>query len=106
MITTRNLNAAEISAERVEITLLDHDDASELLSILSKVTIAPNSPERKSVDEIIQRLGNLPLAIEQAGAYVRKAAEDLATFLEHYDKNQKDLHMWISKGSRQYSFSI
>ena len=106
MITTRNPNAAGIPAEGVEVTLLDHDDAIELLSTLSKVTIAPNSPERKSADEIIQRLGNLPLAIEQAGAYVREAAGDLATFLEHYDKNQKDLHMWIPKGNRQYPFSV
>ena len=106
IITTRNPNAAGIPAEGVEVPLLEPDDAVDLLSTLSNITIAPNSPERKHADEIVQKLGNLPLAIEQAAAYVKEAAGDLATFLEHYDKSRKDLHKWVPKGNRQYPFSV
>ena len=106
IITTRNPNAKGIPAEGIEVPLLEPDDAVDLLSILSTITIAPNSPERKHADEIIQKLGNLPLAIEQAAAYVREAAGDLATFLDDYDKSSKDLHEWVPKGNRQYPHSV
>ena len=92
IITTRNPNAAGIPAEGIEVPLLESDDAVDLLSILSTIAIAPNSPEKIHADKIIQNLGNLPLAIEQAAAYVREAAGNLATFLEEYDKSSKELH--------------
>ena len=106
IITTRNPNAAGIPAEGFEVPLLEADDIIDLLSTLSNVTIAPNSPERKHADEIVQKLRNLSLAIIQATAYVRKTARYLPTFLEQYDKSSQDPHRWVAKGNRQYPFSI
>ena len=108
IITTRNPNTEGIPAEGIEVPLLGHDEALDLLSTLSKVEIISNSAEKKHAEEIITKLERLPLAIEQAGAYVREAAGDFATFLEHYEKRRKELHRWVPKGnwSRQYPFSV
>jgi len=99
LITTRNPNAAGIPAEGVEVPLLEPDDAIDLLSTLSNVTIMLNSPERKHVAEIVQKLGNLPLAIEQASAYVREVTGDFVTFIKDYERNHKDLLQWVPQGN-------
>src|SRR5580704_19367538 len=77
LITTRNPNTEGIPAEGIEVPLLGPDEAVDLLSILSKVKISPNSAEMEYAREITKELGYLPLAIEQASAYVRKVVGDL-----------------------------
>jgi hypothetical protein len=106
LITTRNPNSAGIPAEGLEVPLLDPEDAVDLLSILSNITIAPNSPESQQAGQIIDKLGYLPLGIEQAGAYVREVAGDFMTFLKDYDENRKDLHNWVPQGIRPYPYSV
>src|SRR5947207_15834721 len=51
-------------------------------------------------------MGYLPLAIEQAGAYIREAAGCFATFLDDYEKYGKNLRKWVPQGNRQYPHSV
>jgi len=44
-------------------------------------------PGYLQVARIVEELGCLPLAIEQAAAFVREFASDFATFLDDYHKN-------------------
>ena len=106
LITTRNPNSAGIPAEGLEVPLLDTDDAIDLLSTLSNIEILPDSSEYKEARQIVTMLDHLPLAIEHAGAYVREAAGDFATFLQDYEQNQRDLHQWVPQGNRQYPHSV
>lgn len=106
IITTRNPNAEGIPAEPLEVPLLDVDSSILLLSTLSKITVQPNSPEESQAAEIVGKLGYLPLAIEQAGAYVREVTANFSAFLEEYEQNHKRLHMWVPSGNRQYPNSI
>ena len=106
IITTRNPNTMGIPAEPLEVPLLDADDCIDLLSNLSKIVAHPNSIERRQAAEIVQVLGYLPLAIEQAGAYIREVTADFSAFLELYQWNHKRLHMWVPDGNRQYPNSI
>ena len=48
----------------------------------------------------------MPLAIEQAAAYVREVTGDFAIYREEYAKNRKDLLHWTSEGNRMYSHSV
>jgi hypothetical protein len=106
IITTRNPNAEGIPAEPLEVPLLDADSSIDLLSTLSKISIQPDSTEEHQAAEIVQKLGYLPLAIEQAAAYVREVTADFSAFLEEYERNHKRLHMWVPSGNRQYPNSI
>jgi len=107
IITTRNPNSEGIPAQGLEIRLLDPVDAVLLLSTLSKITTINNSLESKQAYQIVQQLGHLPLAIEQAAAYIREVAGTYATFLDDYNKNHKEIHQWIPQGNREsYSRSV
>jgi len=106
IITTRNPNADGIPAEPLEVPLLDADDSIHLLSTLSKITILADSPEEQQGAQIVERLGYLPLAIEQAAAYIRQVTSDFPAFLEEYGRNHTKLHMWVPAGNRLYPNSI
>ena len=106
LITSRNPNAGGIPAEGLEVPLLDPADSINLLSILSNIDIVVNSSESAQAALIVHELGYLPLAIEQAAAYVREVAGKFDTFLDDYHKSHNDVHQWISQGYRPYPHSI
>ena len=87
LITTRNPNSNGIPAEGLEVPLLDVVDSIDLLSTMSHIDIVENSAESVQAAQIVEQLGCLPLAIEQAAAIVREFASDFATFLDDYHKN-------------------
>jgi len=102
LITTRNPNALGIPAEGMELSLLGSTDSIDLLSTLSNIHIEPeaDSAKLKEAARIVRELGYLPLAIEQAAAYVREVAGSFTLFLDHYHGNQKSVHQWVSQGYR------
>jgi tetratricopeptide (TPR) repeat protein len=58
--------------------------------------------------QVVEELGRLPLAIDQAAAYVRTATatRKFSEFLDDYRKSRPELHEWVPAGSRQYSRSV
>ena len=80
LITTRNPNTKGIPAEPLEVPLLDREGSIELLSTLSEVDVQPGSTEYESAAKIVDELQYLPLAIEQAAAYVREVTGKFSTF--------------------------
>ena len=106
LITTRNPNSNGIPAEGLEVPLLDVVDSIDLLSTLSHIDIVENSVESVQAAQIVEQLGCLPLAIEQAAAFVREIAGDFATFLDDYQKNHQDVHQWVPHGYRSYPYSV
>lgn len=106
LITTRNPNSMGIPAEGVEVPLFSVDESIELLSTLSKFPIPPASEERTRAEQIVLELGFLPLAIEQAAAFVREVTGDLEGFWKEYQRDHRDIYRWLSKGNRSYTFSV
>lgn len=100
LITTRNPNSDGIPAEGLEVPLLDNEEAVELLVKLSKV------PTSEDAVRIVDELGYLPLAIEQAAAYVREVARDFTRYRTEYHRNRKELHGWVGRGNRPYPHSV
>ena len=70
------------------------------------MTVQPDSAEEHQAAEIVRKLGYLPLAIEQAAAYVREVTAGFSAFLEECERNHKILYTWVPAGNRQYSNSI
>lgn len=104
LITTRNPKALSIPAEGLEVRLLDQHSASELLCMRSGVVIDPIA-EAEAV-KIVTELGFLPLAIEQAAAYIREASNDIFTFLQMYKLHRKELHKRMPSGNWDYESSV
>jgi hypothetical protein len=106
LITTRNPHTKGIPAEPLEVPLLTAGESVELLIKLSNMEVLPDSVESKQVEEIVKELEYLPLAIEQAAAYVREVTEDFSRYSEEYQNNHRELYQWVPTGNRQYSYSV
>lgn len=100
LVTTRNPNCHQIPAEGLEVTVLDVDEATELLLTRSDVNPKPQAQAEAIV--IVRELGCLPLAIEQAAAYIRETLKDIFKYLTSYRRSQKLHHERKSKANRSY----
>src|SRR6202035_350187 len=106
LITTRDPNAPGIPAEPLEVPLLDQEDSVLLLSTLSNISLPPESKEMEDARGIVRELGYLPLAIEQAAAYIREVTGSIPACSLEYQKNRRELHRWVPTGNRQYPFTV
>ena len=106
LITTRNPHTKGIPAEPLQVPLFDMEESVELLSTLSNIDTSSDSEKRKQAEAIISELEYLPLAIEQAAAYVREVTGDFITYREEYAKNRKVVLQWTSEDNRVYSYSV
>lgn len=106
LITTRNPHTKGIPAEPLEVPVLGKNETIALLAKLSEIPIPPDSENEKTAYNIVEELGCLPLAIEQAAAFIREVTEDFTSYLDEYNRNRKKLNEWVSTGNRQYPKSI
>jgi tetratricopeptide (TPR) repeat protein len=106
LITTRDPNAPGIPAEPLEVPLLDQEESVDLLSTLSNISLPPESNEMEAARRIVKELGYLPLAIEQAAAYIREVTGSIPAYSLAYQKNRQELHRWVPTGNRQYPFTV
>jgi tetratricopeptide (TPR) repeat protein len=107
LITTRNQHCDDIPAEGLEVGVLEIAEATQLL--LTRAKVGPVGETSKGKDEaakIVKELGFLPLAIEQAAAYIREASHDIFQFLPGYLNDRKFYHARTSRGNRMYSNSL
>jgi tetratricopeptide (TPR) repeat protein len=108
LITTRNQHCDDIPAEGLEVGVLEIIEAKQLL--LTRAKLARSVGQTREVNneagEIVEELGCLPLAIEQAAAYIREASHDIFQFLPSYRNDRKFYHARLSKGNRTYPNSL
>ena len=105
LITTRNPNAEHIPAEGLQVSVYDVDDAIEFLltRLGSQVRAVGETKEGKiECGKIVKELGYLPLAIEQAAAYIREVLKDLFQYLPSYRKDRRKLNSRASIANEAY----
>ncbi|KAJ9157872.1 Patatin-like protein 2 [Pleurostoma richardsiae] len=74
----------------IEVGVLGKDDSITLL--LNSAKMAAETPESRTVAEpVVAELGNLPLAIDQAGAYIHMTETPLKAYLDIFKKRKKIL---------------
>ena len=105
LITTRNPNVLEIPAKGLEVGVLDMDDAVELLLVRANLTMIDEKIRNEAI-EIVQELGYLALAIEQASAFVRETSRNLFKFLPSYRSDRRRHHQRRPRGNWKYSESV
>ena len=106
LITTRNRYADGIPAHGMEVTKLDRDASLDLLYKSSKITRWSDLTEDRAAAKIVEDLDHLPLAIDQAAAYIREVAKKFSTFLSDYAEYRRDLINWAPQGIRPYPHTV
>ena len=105
LITTRDNNFAGIPAQGMEVPILEPSEAMHLLHVLSDIEISPGATEDEAL-EIAQAFGYLPLALEQAAAFVREVTGDFHQYWKEYKMNNREVRHWVPSGNRQYEYSL
>jgi tetratricopeptide (TPR) repeat protein len=92
LITSRHAGTKELG-QSIEI---DHMEKNEGLQLLRSSGL--DTDELDAAEQILSLLGNLPLAIDQARAYISKRRLLLRTFLTEYERRkqfmQETPHFW------------
>ena len=101
LITTRNRECIEYAPDgAVAVSGLEETEAVNLLHTIADIT--PTS-DAESV-EIVRELGMLPLAVTQAGAYIRKTRR-LDTYLDTFRRHRHQLLRKQPDRSTEYTSS-
>ena len=104
ILTTRTHHHYGIPMEGLEVPLLSRVEGVELL--MRQVGLENNPEDEIHATEIVEQLGFLPLAIEQAAAFIRTTSRDYSSYLKIYNTNRKSLHKWLPLGVRSYTQSV
>ena len=98
LLTTRDKELSwQMNIKRIEIDVMNEDEGSLFLlrkvrKIASTASINEASKSDRSVArEIVKALGGLPLALDQAGAYIDSVGISLSNYLERYKEFQIEL---------------
>ncbi|KAF8621797.1 hypothetical protein AX15_007476, partial [Amanita polypyramis BW_CC] len=106
LITSRNQAMKRITlGNSIEVHEMDEEEA---ISLLSKSAMFDNSSEetRTLASSIVSEVGYIPLAIDQAGAYIQVTDCDLGHYLDLYKKHHDQLMSNATfKGASDYGFS-
>lgn len=87
LITSRHADAAALGTD-VQLEGMKENEGIELLLRRTKFN-KDEEDVRIAAEQILQRLGNLPLAIDQAGAYMTARKLSPLAFLQQYDKRSE-----------------
>jgi tetratricopeptide (TPR) repeat protein len=108
LITTRSAHLRVLPAFTLELPVLSSDEAAQLLVRRADL----DNPEQNvppdilsEAKRIVQDLGYLPLAIEQAAGFIRESPFGIAEFHSIYQSNQKDI-LKQPVGSLDYQESV
>ncbi|KXX76611.1 Regulatory protein AfsR, partial [Madurella mycetomatis] len=103
LITTRDgrIDDPELSTLAIPLDMLSQEDALELLRRRSGVKAPLNEAQIGPATSIAQELGFLPLAIDQAAAYIQARKKSFADYLALYRKQQDALLSYRSRLSKQ-----
>ena len=101
LITSRNLELVRVTENSLEVLNMGEEEA---LSLLSKSARLQDTSENLQVlaKQLLSKLGGIPLAIDQAGAYMMACSCPLEDYLELYGKNLSNSSF---KGASNYGSS-
>jgi hypothetical protein len=109
LITTRNPNSEGIPGYGIEIEAMNQAEGVEFLVMRAGLE-SDQMIYQNDLEEIVQQLGGLPLAIEQCAAYIKATSRTPGQFLSLYNEevNRRQLQAWKPKGNRpgNYQYTV
>lgn len=106
LIITRNTDPEQILAEGIEVMTLSLSESVSLLLKRSKLTDDRRPEVKAEAAEIVDELGYLPLAIEQAGAFISNSRSMIFKYLKIFRVNRKALLVRKPRGNNTYENSV
>jgi NB-ARC domain len=105
LFTTRTTDSYEISTEGLEVVVMSVTESTELLLTRSALKGDTTPDVHEAARDIVNELDHLPLAIEQAAAFIRDS-QDISQFLATYRKNRSRLLSRRAHGINSYRDSV
>ncbi|KAI1322829.1 hypothetical protein F5Y16DRAFT_25171 [Xylariaceae sp. FL0255] len=90
LITSRRQAAAKLG-KQIEVDVMERDDSIELLYQCSRMRGEVNCYISSAAGDLVDVLGRLPLAIDQAGSYIAEQAISFTTYLDLFESNKAQL---------------
>jgi hypothetical protein len=106
LFTTRDPNAIGISAQGLEVEVFDPQTAADMLLLRATQADNNNMEIRSEAVKIVEELGFLALAIEQAAAYIRESLRDIFRFLPVYHVNREKILAQRPRGDWPYPYVV
>ena len=105
LITSRNFELCRITEDSMEVHGMEEEEALSLLSKSASLNYTSQDVQILA-KQLVSKLGGIPLAIDQAGAYMIACRCPLEDYLELYAKNHDQLMVNPSfKGASNYGSS-
>jgi len=89
LLTTRDPNAMGLPAEGLEVEVFDSQTAAEMLLMRANLSDNANAEITLEAAKIVDELGFLALAIEQAAAFIRESLKDISRFMDVYSAHRR-----------------
>jgi hypothetical protein len=102
MLITSRLSNWEGAVKTFSLDVLADEDAAKFLLERTEArrTIAPDDQQQALT--IVRELGKLPLALEQAGAYIQTYRFTFRQYLEEWQKERDEVLEWFDGRVMQY----
>jgi hypothetical protein len=94
--TSRNLDAGAGLGEIIRMNPLSLEDSRELLCAIISDNLNEDAQNDRAVNELVELVGGLPLALVIMGEYIRRVRKPVSVFLTWYKRDATRLHR--SKG--------
>jgi tetratricopeptide (TPR) repeat protein len=101
LITTRDPAAGNL-AEPLEVTQMERAEGTQLLLRRARKLAQATDEDRAQAAAIVDLLGALPLALDQAGAYIEENRCSLADYQALYRQRRKELLGWLGRFPPDY----
>ena len=95
LITSRHRDVQQLGT-CIEIKPMEQDEAVELL--FNKCNIVSDLEHHAHAESIVKTLAHLPLAIDQAGAYISSRNLPLERFIDHFNNRKQVIMNYIPSG--------
>lgn len=111
LLTTR-IQATGAFASPLPVLPLDTEEGARLLLRRARLLQVAASekedsmPHYRQVQEIVRLLDGLPLALDQAGAYIEETGESLEQYLHLYQQRRADLLSYRGRGATGHPTSV
>ena len=97
LVTSRRATGWHVTAPTMPLGLLPLDQATALLLTIAFPDTDPSDVQQQAARRLAEELDRLPLALEQAGAYVHRTGRDLDTYRRSLHRmrvldNPRDVH--------------
>ncbi|KAG8530313.1 uncharacterized protein KY384_004815 [Bacidia gigantensis] len=104
ILTSRDPNAAELTSEGLLLEMMEPEESKALL--ISRATLSNlSAKDLRDVDHIVEELSHLPLAIDQAGAYIRTRKCSPAAYIRLFE-SQRERILKFSPKLSSYNKSV